>query len=271
MLKWIINSLLAFSFIACQAQEQSVYYAGSSEKMLDSVLAEHNFNSPKQVAFTFINYPYKSHSLEIPGRERLVVDLTGFDCVTLVENSIALYLSGGSENDYLSNLRNLRYREGIINGYLSRLHYFTDWIINAEKSGIVKDVTGELGGKPYAPPVYFMSAHTDLYPRLERPTQIDSLKLIEERIGKANVRFIPKSSLTSEGVGIKDGDIVAIATNIKGLDFTHVGFALRKNDILYFLHASSQFHKVMVSDVPLSEYLDAHTHMLGIVVLRMKQ
>jgi hypothetical protein len=264
-------SLLAFLVASCQAQQNNTYYTGRSQHILDSLLSSQTFTSPTQTALNFIGYPYKSHSLEITGKEQLVVDMTGFDCVTLVENSIALYLSNGSETDYLKNLQNLRYRNGELNGYLSRLHYFTDWILNAEKSEVIENVTKELNGISYTPSVFFMSTHPELYPKLERTTQIDSLKRLEQELSKLNMSFVPKASLAPEGFGIKDGDIIAIVTSISGLDITHVGFAFRKNDNLYFLHASSQYHHVMISDDPLSVYLDHHNHMLGIVVLRMKQ
>ncbi|MFB6318532.1 N-acetylmuramoyl-L-alanine amidase-like domain-containing protein [Saccharicrinis sp. FJH54] len=269
MFRFLCISLLACIFLSCSAQDLDVYYAENSEEILDSILVNQTFTSPEDVALSLVGMPYKSHSLEVQGKERLVVDLTGFDCVTLVENSLALYMANGSKASFLKNLQGLRYRNGEIIGYLSRLHYYTDWILNAEESGILYDVTDRLGGLEYSPSVFFMSSHPDLYPKLQRLTQIDSLKQREQILSNTHLLFIPKQRLTPVATGIKNGDVIAIATNIKGLDFTHVGFALRRNNSLYFLHASSQHHKVMVSAEPLSAYLGQHKHMLGIVVLRL--
>ena len=48
--------------------------------------------------------------------------------------------------DFIKNLETIRYRNGVLDGYPSRLHYFTDWIRNNEQKGLVRDITSELGG-----------------------------------------------------------------------------------------------------------------------------
>jgi hypothetical protein len=42
------------------------------------------------VASTFVGTPYEPGTLELPGPERLVVNLRTFDCVTLVEHALVL-------------------------------------------------------------------------------------------------------------------------------------------------------------------------------------
>ncbi|MHB8828749.1 MAG: N-acetylmuramoyl-L-alanine amidase-like domain-containing protein, partial [Syntrophales bacterium] len=76
----------------------------------------------------FIGAPYQSQTLESAGTETLVANLRAFDCMTFVESVIALALSLKSGKtkfaDYLLTLKKLRYRNGWIDGYQSRLHYF---------------------------------------------------------------------------------------------------------------------------------------------------
>ena len=51
--------------------------------------------------------------------------------------------------DYEKEILNLRYRDGKLTDYTSRLHYFSDWIFDINKRGIGKDITKEIGGEKY--------------------------------------------------------------------------------------------------------------------------
>src|SRR5262249_42864643 len=97
----------------------------------------------------FIGAPYEAHTLDSAKTEHLVVNLRGFDCVTLVENALALSrcIKSGhlTTPDFRKELQNIRYRGGSISGYASRLHYFTDWIRDNAAKGNVTDVTKKLG------------------------------------------------------------------------------------------------------------------------------
>src|SRR5690606_34807983 len=83
---------------------------------------------------TFLGTPYVEKTLEIGPRESLVVNLRGLDCTTFVENVLAfgLLIKNGESayEDFTDHLKTIRYRDGELLGYPSRLHYFTDWIRN---------------------------------------------------------------------------------------------------------------------------------------------
>ena len=67
---------------------------------------------------------------------------------------------------------------------------------------------------------------------------------------------------------IQTGDIIALTSAIKGLDITHTGFAIRKEDgRIHLLHASSK-GKVEISELPLADYLQGIKHNTGIIVAR---
>ena len=116
----------------------------------------------------FIGTPYVAHSLEEPGDEHLVVNLRGFDCLTFVENMLAMarcVRSGKTTfDDFKRQLTLIRYTGGVISGYPSRLHYFTDWMMDNGKKGVVQPLTQELGGAAYTKTIDFMSTHTALLP-----------------------------------------------------------------------------------------------------------
>ena len=42
-------------------------------------------------------------------------------------------------------IERMRYRGGTRAGYTSRLHYFSEWIADGEKRGLVRDLGAELG------------------------------------------------------------------------------------------------------------------------------
>ena len=100
----------------------------------------------------------------------------------------------------------------------------------------------------------FMSAHSKAYKHLESsPENISKIEEIEKSLSGQLFHYIPKNKLPDEGLGwIKDGDIIAITTNIPGLDVVHLGRACYEKGVLKLLHASSTQKMVVVSQEPLA-------------------
>lgn len=224
--------------------------------------------APVEVAAYFNNVPYKSGTLEIEG-EPLVVCLNGVDCVTLVEYAIAISNSGGDEMQFFKILESLRYRKGIRNGYLSRLHYFSEWLCDNESRGNLQIVNHPFLMRQWNPNVFYMSNNIDKYSLATGYK--DSLKNIETSINLHQFSVIRKDERDKINEIVQHGDIIAIVTNIKGLDITHVGFAYKKSSTVCFLHASSEKGKVIITDEPLHEYLQNKNHMQSIIIARTKK
>src|SRR5262245_4452684 len=95
------------------------------------------------IGTSFLKTPYLAHSLEAPGPEALVMNLRGLDCVTFVENTLALSrctkLGQYNYEQDRMQLQLIRYRGGKIDGYPSRLHYFSDWIFDNAEKKVVRD------------------------------------------------------------------------------------------------------------------------------------
>ena len=221
-------------------------------------------------AQNLLGVPYVANTLDGTDEERLVVHLDKVDCTTLVETVLALSLAdkyGKSDfESYKKALLCIRYRNGKQAGYVSRLHYFSDWIKDNEQKGIVHERTGELGlAVSQILNLDFMSTHSDNYHRLKNnPSMISQMIEIERKWKNVPVSYIPKTSLnvSSEELDIKNGDIIAITTNIKGLDVVHTGFACWVDGKLHLLHASSVMKKVILDSQTLFEYSknkNAHT------------
>ena len=153
--------------------------------------------------------------------------------------------------------RTLRYRDGITAGYPSRLHYTTEWLLQAQDNGFLREVTAELGGTPLHQEFSFMSSHRDNYPRLrEEDWALKLIRRAEERLDTAAAYFsIPSKKIPEIEDNIEDGDIICFLSTTPGLDITHTGIACRgKDGSLHFIHASMKEGKVVLERKTLAEY-----------------
>jgi N-acetylmuramoyl-L-alanine amidase-like len=222
---------------------------------------------------SFIGTNYTAHTLEKGKTETLVINLTGLDCTTFLENSLvfARCIKEGKTafKDYENELKKIRYRNGKINLYPSRLNYFSDWIFDNVKKGIIKDITKEIGGLPIHFEVNYMSTHPDRYVELkENPQFIPIIKKQEEAINNREYYYIPKEDVPNIEDKILNGDLIAITTNIKGLDITHVGIAVKEDDgRIHFMHAPDVGYKVQITSESLADYLMRIKTGTGIMVL----
>lgn len=218
--------------------------------------------------------PYVASTLE-KEPEQLVVNLRELDCTTFVENCLALSLTLKALHPdfaiYCKKLQSLRYRNGEITDYVSRLHYTTDWIAENEKSNLLKDITKEIGGKLLPVEVSFMTTHPDKYKQLAtHPPLISALSVVEKENNNRTHYYIPKTEIPSVSKLIRDGDIICFTTSIKGLDVTHVGYAFWQNGQLTFIHASTSANKVVINPVSLADYCRGIRNNTGIIVVRIR-
>jgi hypothetical protein len=217
--------------------------------------------------------PYVNGTLETKRAEHLVVNLREYDCVTFVENVVAFACLVKSQEKSFKAFRRLiqkiRYRQGRLRGYSSRLHYFSDWIHDNQRKHILTDITAEIGGRPFRKAITFMTTHPDLYPALKNAAALRRMKLIERTISKRSLLFIPKKALRRLEDRIHDGDLIAVTTNAEGLDVQHVGLAIKVKNRIHLLHASSAVGKVVLSQKTLYGYLMQSKVRSGIMVARV--
>ena len=200
-----------------------------------------------------LDVPYVAGTLDGNEEEQLVVRTDALDCTTFVETVLAFCIADKrGERDFdgfKKALTQVRYRDGILKGYTSRLHYFSDWIRNNEQMGFVKECTSETAcSQPKELWLDFMTTHVDSYlPMKKNPELVKEMAVHEKNWQGTVVSYIPKEKLNlpSDELKIKDGDVLAMVTNIKGLDIVHVGFAFWKEGKLHLLHASSSAKKVI--------------------------
>ncbi|MBP3778609.1 MAG: DUF1460 domain-containing protein [Prevotella sp.] len=229
----------------------------------------------------FLGLPYVAHTLEINDDERLVVNTRQLDCTTLVENVTALTLCAQrgqyTWRDYLRTLTAMRYRNGKITDYTSRIHYFTEWITANTKEGIVTEIQSP--NPPFSAvqqvSVSFMSNHPKSYKALRNhPEYVADIKKMEQQVSGQRFRYIPKTAVRNHSQlrkAVKDGDIIAITCRKKGLDIAHLGFAVWKEGKLHLLNASQLRGQVVEEPKILYEYLQEHPTHTGIRIIRINK
>ena len=236
---------------------------------------------PLYFANKFLGRPYVASTLEVSDEETLVVNTRQLDCTTLVETVTALtlcaYRNLYTYRDYLNALVAMRYRQGIIDGYPSRIHYFTDWIMENSQAGIVSEIQSP--NPPFSAiqtvEVNYMSTHPEAYKALrEHPAFVPMIARMEQRVSGHQFRYIPKTAVNDCPAlreAVKDGDIIAITCKKPGLDIAHLGFAVWHKDGLHLLNASQLHKKVIDEPMLLGQYLSKHPSHTGIRIIRINR
>lgn len=224
-----------------------------------------------QVGSWFVGAPYTAHTIEQPGPEQLVINLREFDCVTFVENMLAFARTIRAGKDEFAAFRNeiqrLRYRDGMIDGYPSRLHYFSEWIANNEAKGIVKNETPSLGVVDHEP-IDFMSTHRESYRQLTDASFYDQIVAMEQRLSETPRFMIPQDRIAQLEQHVRDGDIIAATSSVKGLDVAHTGIAVWRSGRLHLMHAPLVGDSVEISPHPLADRILDIARQDGIMVAR---
>lgn len=228
-----------------------------------------------EIGRLFLHKPYQAGTLEGFDEEKLIVNVSAFDCTTFVETVLALARCAGtgklSNREFRKNLKSIRYRNGKINGYSSRLHYFTDWLSDNVGKKIVTDMSQNLGGKALRKQINFLTTHQELYPVLKNKTQLAKMAIIERNLSSRTFHIVEKNKVSAQKGKINNGDIIAFATRQEGLDVAHIGFAIRQGHSLRLLHASKKEGAVVISQSTLQAYLKSNKTFTGIIVARFSQ
>ncbi|MDP2267594.1 MAG: DUF1460 domain-containing protein [Deltaproteobacteria bacterium] len=225
------------------------------------------------VATFFLDTPFAPQTLEQENGEQLVINLRQLDCFTLVENTVVLarLIRTGQTTwpEFAAALQASRYRQGRLDGYADRLHYFSDWLDDNQSQGLLQDITPALGGTPWRKEINFMTAHRNQYLCLGSLDTYRRLLRVEKTCSARSYHHIPQASVPVCSRQIKNGDLIAITTAIAGLDVVHVGLAVHLPRGLHLLHASQRAGRVIISPETLYRYLRQRKSRLGIMVARV--
>lgn len=263
-------------------QHSSVVYSASDSlifiKVMDKLKNGEDRNLSGRLidaANLLLGTPYLAHTLE-QSPERLIINLRETDCILFVETCLALsmcslYEESNFEN-FLEAVRTLRYRDGLIDGYCSRIHYTSEWFTQLENLGLGREISKDVANTVVNQKFSFMSEHTSSYVQLSNNIEnVEKIKQIERNLNRAMYYIIPKDGLKHYLGSLRTGDILGFSTSIKGLDITHVAIIyVKENGELSFIHASMKENRVVIERKSLLEYVNSISSCNGIRVFRLK-
>lgn len=223
-----------------------------------------------------VGRPYLAHPLGQGGtaEEPLVCRLDGFDCVTFVESVLAgatAVKAGTGEPGYREALGSLRYRPGEVGRYAGRHHYFSDFLAFNAARGALAELSLAWGGAPDTRPINFMSRHRASYPGLAEDGAFAAVSAREAAISRSARGYLPASAISGLEARIEEGDVIAFATTIAGLDVVHVGLAVRvPGGRIHLLHAPEPGAAVQIAAKPLAEQVRAYPAYAGLRIARLR-
>lgn len=224
-----------------------------------------------EVAKTFMGTPYVGGTLDTVYPEELIINLREVDCFTFVEYVFALALcikAGRNDfNSFCNYVQLMRYRNGAIKNYASRLHYFTDWMSDGEKKNLIQIIKGPDSFKKQ---INILSK--SLMNKKSNISQNEQLQLqhCEKLLSDSAFSYFPCNSIEANSKLFQNGDVLGFASNVTGLDINHVGFLVNKANQWTFIHASSINKQVEIYNNELTEYCKRVKKNSGIVIGRAK-
>jgi hypothetical protein len=226
------------------------------------------------VAEQLLGAEYQAGLLDREPQEALFVSLKKFDCLLFIETVLAI-ANNIKQQDYnyqafTHKIEDQRYWNGKMNGYCSRLHYFSDWIEDNSRRSNVQNITRQLGGIDTTKKINFMTTHRSSYPNLAQgDLNFQCIARVEDSLSNT-FNYIPTQSISQTYSQLQPGDIIGVATKIDGLDFTHTGLVYRQsNGKMGLIHASPAGKVVIAQD--LQKYISNVENAIGIVVTRARE
>lgn len=214
-----------------------------------------------RVSLQFLGKPYRANALSSSNPEVLIADLASFDCVTFIENSLALAHSAGVDSVYQKVLVHFRYAGDSVQ-YEKRYHYFSDAM---RQLGYPLLGTRDMLQK-FPKSFSFLSNY--LASKQLGQINLSLLRSRENQLAQNDFYYTPNALIDRLLPLLKSGDLVGLVSKNPAIDFLHTGMIFRKDGKVYLLHASQELKRVMVSKQTLNEYLKTHRQFIGVSAFR---
>jgi hypothetical protein len=225
-----------------------------------------------RAAFLKRHSPYAPLN-ETNGPERLRIDLARFDCVSLIDSSLAVarcaWLRDPTEACFVRELVATRYRNGRMGDFASRLHYLEDWLDDNRARHRLEDRTQDLEGLLLRRHFFYMSEQSRRFPAMSDPRAREAIALTEARLSQRIYAVIVRSSIREKNRLLQNGDLVGVVTTEPGRLISHAGLVVRsKQRVPRLLHASSHHRRVILTAASVANYILRRQERWGIIVAR---
>lgn len=231
---------------------------GWAEKELDHLIREASKIPDRgeridSLSRHFLGLAYEDATLigDVNTPESFVINLGGVDCFTFIDYVEAMRLSG-SFSKFAENLQKIRYKTGTV-AFEQRNHFFTDW--REYNRECIEDVTGEIGGRRTRKVKKTLNVKDD------GTSFVPGIQPVTREISYISSDTMDESILSK----MQTGDYAGIYSDKDGLDVSHVGIVIQKENGVYLRHVSLKERKVIDQD--LQSYM---SNKPGLIVLRPK-
>ncbi|MBN1962179.1 MAG: DUF1460 domain-containing protein [Deltaproteobacteria bacterium] len=210
---------------------------------------------------------------EFAGLETLRVNLDTFNCVSLIESSLAvarcIWRNTADEPCFIKELTKVRYRGGQLTGFASKLHYFDEWISDNAERGILSDLSRQFGAAKKNHQANYVTTHKKRYPPLQDPTVFQQMLDIEAKLRAKPAWVIDREKVAQAQQNLQTGDILAVVGAKPSLLVRHAVMVYRdaKNKP-HVLHASRYNHRVLLEHSDVATYIKRRSDRRGIIVAR---
>ncbi|MCX7607059.1 MAG: DUF1460 domain-containing protein [Bacteroidia bacterium] len=219
----------------------------------------------RSVASAWQGIPYGSGGAGL-GPQEILLNLEQMDCMTAVENLLALHLTykmGSSGVEGMTRaLARVRYATPLPCRWEDRYHYFTHALLAWELEGWGACLPLGVRDKR---PIRYISSHPERYRGFR---DWEAIRSIEKTLSVKPRYYIPSPEMGEWLFALRDGDIIAFVSSEEGLDVSHVGVFFWEGSQATFSHASLKERKWVWGE-DLCAYLDRRRgKVMGITVFR---
>jgi hypothetical protein len=239
-------------------------YQGISNDLKNQIEKAHAKKDLVELGKYFIGRPYSHMALSRGNPEEVYYSLKDFDCVTYIENMLALYESNGLDSVYKKRLIELRYVKSNDIRYETRLHYLSSAFEKWQQMGIIDQVHAS-NERLLKKDIHYLSAYLA---GNHFKIDVNQIKTTEQALSEKPMSFIDRKQIAQFLPKLKSGDIVAFVSKRSDLDFKHVGFIMIQHGKAFLLHASQEKKVICISDQDVATYVLNHPQMIGIQVYR---
>jgi hypothetical protein len=273
------------------------YYAHQITKIYQTSLANKAQDLPTRidrVTAGFLGKPYllgalgEGHSGQFDQSPLYRTD--AFDCLTFVSTTLAL-IEGHNPQEFLHHLKQIQYKNGQVS-FADRYHFVDlDWNFYNEEQGYLKDITQEIDPSASVATAvedqsaWFQQLPADTLKSVTRLSDMQQQSLLTKLHHEGDslaprlsrTAYIPVTHLYQGGPNtiankdlfnrIPNGAIIEIVNKNHpfkaqigtDLNVSHLGFAIWKDGVLIFRHASIVQGQVV--NVPLAQYLEKYYYL----------
>ena len=202
------------------------------------------------IAYSFINYPYQANSIKCKSNEYVPTykEIKNFDCVTFVETVLAQYETQQNlfNQDFQKSLQKIRYKNAI-NSCENRNHFFVLDLIKNNPAYNITNISQKISCN------HKITSKKVTINKSEWFKENHNIN-IKKNIEYLTIDYIKSGDFTTINFNnlknlLPTISLMAIIGQDKNIDVNHVGFLIKKQNKIVFLHASYVQKKVIEENI----------------------